>query len=105
MAELDNNSYQDKVTSKKIAPLSTFLENVQSSFGAGKVGKRNNFDPYKGSDPKYIRIDDRKKLKLSNGVTIGAFEIDGDDGGGGEYNETLVIENNGKTITMTVVIN
>jgi len=46
MPELENSFYQDKVTKQKIAPLSEFLENVQSSFGSGKNGKRKSFDPY-----------------------------------------------------------
>ena len=43
MPELENNSYQKKVTEKKIEPLSNFLEDVQV-----KRGVREEFEPYVG---------------------------------------------------------
>lgn len=46
MAELENNAYQDEVTEKKVAPLTSFLEGVQSRGGLGKNAVRDRFDPY-----------------------------------------------------------
>ena len=46
MAELENNAYQDNVAKKHVAPLTDFLEGVQSRYGMGKQGTRNAFDPY-----------------------------------------------------------
>jgi hypothetical protein len=46
MAELENNAYQDNVSKKEVAPLTQFLEGVQSRVGLGNKPKRDRFDPY-----------------------------------------------------------
>jgi len=46
MADLTNNSYQENVTKKEVAPLTEFLEAVQSRHGLSNQGKRDRFDPY-----------------------------------------------------------
>ena len=46
MSDLNNSSYQENVTKKEVAPLTTFLEDMQSKVGLGNQGKRDRFDPY-----------------------------------------------------------
>jgi len=110
MADLENSAYQDKVTKKAVAPLTDFLEDVQSRYGLGKAGTRDRFDPYTRdrnskkhslgdalNQIQMLREADEDEEELDD---IGDVETDGDESSEVDDVETdLEVEPKGTEVT------